>query len=73
MKTYKAKEALELVVRHGFTVNHVREEHIEHNRLVTLHQNWLPCGRETAEFRLARGKYAGQWIGSCYRPKEAKS
>lgn len=69
-KVYKTDAALAMAAKYGFTENSIRDDYLTENRLVTLHQNWLPSGPEIVEVRLARGKYRGNFIGSCTRPKE---
>jgi hypothetical protein len=67
MKVYKLSAAVAKVEEHGFARPHLREEDESANRLVTIHQDWTPKGKEKAVFRLARGKYRGQNIAVAYR------
>jgi hypothetical protein len=68
-KTYKLDAALALLASHGFTYESIREETYQQNPLVTIRQNWTPRGKEFADLRRARGKWAGTSIGTVYRDR----
>ena len=69
--TWRLTDALALLAKYGFTHCHVREWENELNRLVTLHQDWLPKGDEYVSIRKAMGKWKGNSIGSAFRKKPA--
>lgn len=67
MKTYKVQEAVKLLATHDYKHLSLNEYAVAMNRLVTLHQDWTPKGKEIVKFRLARGKYRGNDVGTAYR------
>lgn len=69
MKTYKVQEAISLLAIHDYKHLSLNEDAVKENRLVTLHQDWTPKGKEIVKFRLARGKYRGNDIGTAYRDR----